>query len=171
MFSLPLLAGELRLTVRDEAGLPVTAQVHLSSQTSGIERTLQATADGRAIARRLPFGVYRVRIAQSGFEPFSRQVEIQSALPVELPITLSVAAVETTMEVTATPALIDEHGIALAHRVDSAALRDRARSLPGRSLEDLINTQPGWLLESGGVLHPRGSEYQTQYVVDGIALT
>jgi outer membrane cobalamin receptor len=34
-----------------------------------------------------------------------------------------------------------------------------------------VNSQPGWLLESNGVLHPRGSEYQTQYVVDGVPLT
>ena len=38
-------------------------------------------------------------------------------------------------------------------------------------MADLINMEPGWLLEAGGVLHPRGSEYQTQYVVDGIPLT
>jgi outer membrane cobalamin receptor len=43
--------------------------------------------------------------------------------------------------------------------------------LPGRSLPDLVSTQPGWLLEANGVLHPRGSEYQTQYVVDGLPLT
>ncbi|HEY6359949.1 MAG TPA: TonB-dependent receptor, partial [Vicinamibacterales bacterium] len=43
-------------------------------------------------------------------------------------------------------------------------------SAPGRSLIDLINTQPGWLLEANGILHARGSEYQVQYVVDGIPL-
>ena len=45
------------------------------------------------------------------------------------------------------------------------------RRLPGRALPDLVNTQPGWLLEANGILHPRGSEYQTQYVVDGLPLT
>ena len=34
-----------------------------------------------------------------------------------------------------------------------------------------MNTQPGWLLEANGILHPRGSEYQTQFVVDGLPLT
>ena len=34
-----------------------------------------------------------------------------------------------------------------------------------------MNAQPGWLLEANGVLHPRGSEYQTQYVIDGLPLT
>ena len=44
-------------------------------------------------------------------------------------------------------------------------------SIPGRSLQDLVNSQPGWLYEGNAVLHPRGSEYQTQFVVDGIPLT
>jgi len=35
----------------------------------------------------------------------------------------------------------------------------------------LVNSQPGWLYEGNAVLHPRGSEYQTQFVVDGIPLT
>ena len=43
-------------------------------------------------------------------------------------------------------------------------------SAPGRSLIDLVNTQPGWLLEANGILHARGSEYQVQYIVDGIPL-
>jgi hypothetical protein len=44
-------------------------------------------------------------------------------------------------------------------------------ALPGRSMQDLVNSQPGWLYEGNAVLHPRGSEYQTQFVVDGIPLT
>jgi len=38
-------------------------------------------------------------------------------------------------------------------------------------VQDLVNSQPGWLYEGNAVLHPRGSEYQTQFVVDGIPLT
>ncbi len=38
-------------------------------------------------------------------------------------------------------------------------------------MQDLVNDQPGWLYEGNAVLHPRGSEYQTQFVVDGIPLT
>ena len=50
-------------------------------------------------------------------------------------------------------------------------MQQRTTALPGRALADLVNTQPGWLLEANGILHPRGSEYQTQYVVDGLPLT
>src|SRR6202022_1131675 len=57
------------------------------------------------------------------------------------------------------------------NRVGSETIEDRVTSLPGRSLVDLVNSQPGWLYEGNAVLHPRGSEYQTQFVVDGVPLT
>src|ERR671929_147175 len=72
----------------------------------------------------------------------------------------------------------DQHPVPSAFRavarsrpIRADALQRRASALPGRSLPDLVNTQPGWLLEANGILHPRGSEYQTQFVIDGLPLT
>jgi hypothetical protein len=56
-------------------------------------------------------------------------------------------------------------------QIGSDFVQNRISSLPGRSLQDLVNSQPGWLYEGNAVLHPRGSEYQTQFVVDGVPLT
>jgi hypothetical protein len=47
-------------------------------------------------------------------------------------------------------------------------LRDWTATIPGRQAVEVVNSQPGWLLEANGVLHPRASEYDTQYVVDGL---
>ena len=84
-----------------------------------------------------------------------------------------IASVETTIVVTDSGTLIDPHStgeqsIASAPR---RTARPRRRGLPGRSVMDLVNAQPGWLLEANAVLHPRGSEYQAQYVVNGIPMT
>jgi outer membrane cobalamin receptor len=67
--------------------------------------------------------------------------------------------------------LVDPHQTTTVHRIGTELLQQRMTALPGRSLPDLVNTQPGWLLEANGSLHPRGSEYQTQYVIDGLPLT
>jgi hypothetical protein len=56
-------------------------------------------------------------------------------------------------------------------QIGAKQIQERLSSLPGRSVQDLVNSQPGWLYEGNAVLHPRGSEYQTQFVVDGIPLT
>src|SRR5207244_11435865 len=54
-----------------------------------------------------------------------------------------------------------------AYYVGEETLRDRLGATPARAVLDLVEMQPGWLVEANGVLHPRGAEYNTQYVVDG----
>src|ERR1035438_10813748 len=83
---------------------------------------------------------------------------------------LGVAPVETVVVVDDGETLLDPHRSSTANHIGPETLQDRPMSLPGRSLIDLVDAQPGWLLEANGVLHPRGSEYQVQYVVDGMPL-
>ena len=163
--------GELRLTVTDPSGLPLPGPVELVSNSSQYRQTLNTTEDGKLVAKRLPFGLYRVRIQHEGFTPYAGMVEIRSAIPVERAVSLAVAGTETTIVVNDSGTLIDPHATSSNNRLGSETLRDRPASLPGRSVADLVDTQPGWLLEANAVLHPRGSEYQVQYVVNGVPMT
>ncbi len=163
--------GELRLKVSDPAGLPVPSSIELVSQSNQVRRNLDTATDGTLLVKRLPFGLYRLRVEHAGFAPLSEIVEIRSAVPKELRVTLGVAPIETVVVVTDSETLVDPRQLGDVNRIGADTLQNRVASLPGRSLLDLINNQPGWLLEANGVLHPRGSEYQTQYVVDGIPLT
>jgi outer membrane cobalamin receptor len=67
--------------------------------------------------------------------------------------------------------LLDPHRAGSVQSIGTGEIEDKSASPPGRSLQDLVNSQPGWLYEGNAVLHPRGSEYQTQFVVDGVPLT
>jgi outer membrane receptor for Fe3+-dicitrate len=80
-------------------------------------------------------------------------------------------SVKQSVTVTAPDTLIDPEQAGSVNQVGAEEIQDRLGSVPGRSLQDLVNSQPGWLYEGNAVLHPRGSEYQTQFVVDGIPLT
>ena len=73
--------------------------------------------------------------------------------------------------VEAADTLVNPEQAGSVSRIGSETIQHRLGSLPGRSVQDLVNSQPGWLYEGNAVLHPRGSEYQTQFVVDGIPLT
>jgi outer membrane cobalamin receptor len=163
--------GEMRLKVVDAAGLAVPSRVEISSEINQVRQKLETDREGSLVARRLPFGFYRIRVEHDGFAPFSEVIEIRSVVPKEFRVTLNVAPIETAMTVTDSATLLDPHRTGTINRIGAEALENRVTGLPGRSLIDLINTQPGWLLEANGVLHPRGSEYQTQYVIDGVPLT
>ncbi len=163
--------GELRLTVADGAGLPLPGPVRIASESTDVHQSVDTDAAGRVTFRRLPLGRYRVEVVRTGFAPLARLVEVQSALPVTYLLQLSLAPLRDTVTVTAVDTLLDPRRTSASHGVGSERLDQRTSALPGRALPDLVNSQPGWLLEANGILHPRGSEYQTQYVVDGLPLT
>ncbi len=167
----PANTGELRLVVTDSSGLPLVSVVELVSEAQQVRQSLATDADGLAIVRRLPFGAYHVAVTRDGFASFTGLVEIRSALRTDYRVTMTLAAVQAQVTVTAGDTLVDLHQTATRTRIGADTLQRRATALPGRSLPDLVDTQPGWLLEANGILHPRGSEYQTQFVIDGLPLT
>jgi hypothetical protein len=175
LISIPAFAqsttGELRLTVTDPAGRGLKSTVELVSQGNGYNQAFTTDDQGKLDARRLPYGVYQLQIAMQGFSRVAEPVEIRSALPLDRTIQLKVATVSESVKVTDSNTLIDPYRPGSVNEIGADAIQSRLTALPGRSIQDLVNSQPGWLYEGNAVLHPRGSEYQTQFVVDGIPLT
>ena len=163
--------GELRLTVADPTGLPLQSRVSLVSTANQVSESLETDASGLLIAKRLPFGRYRLAVAHSGFATFTTLLDVQSELPLEYHVSLTLAGVQAEVDVAADETLLDVRQTGTVNRIGTDTLQRRFTGLPGRALSDVVNTQPGWLLEANGILHPRGSEYQVQYIVDGLPIT
>jgi hypothetical protein len=163
--------GELRLRVTDPAGLGVKTTVHITSEANDYQNTLATSDQGSLTVQRLPYGIYRIEIAQAGFAETAQSFEIHSSIPAEFTIRLAVATVQESVSVQAADTLIDPDQAGAVNQIGLQDIETRVGSIPGRSIQDLVNSQPGWLYEGNAVLHPRGSEYQTQFVVDGIPLT
>jgi outer membrane cobalamin receptor len=163
--------GELRIRVTDPSGLGVKSAVEVVSEANQFQKTLTTDGAGELVVKRIPFGVYRIQIDHPGFAEFRDSIEVRSAVALDYTAKLSIAAANTSVLVNDADTLIDPHRTGDINRIGSDMIQERVSSLPGRSLQDLVNSQPGWLYEGNAVLHPRGSEYQTQLVVDGIPLT
>jgi hypothetical protein len=163
--------GELRLRVMDKNGQGLKASVTVSSVASQYQDTFAASDEGAVDIQKLVYGIYQVRAEKQGFSTTLSTIEIRSAIPVEHAIKLVIAPLTASVEVSATAPLIDPYRPSSIMQIGSRQIEERVSSLPGRSLQDLVNSQPGWLYEGNAVLHPRGSEYQTQFVIDGIPLT
>jgi outer membrane cobalamin receptor len=160
-------AGELRLEVSDASGATLQAHGQLVNQANGFVLQFDTSAEGEYVAKRMPFGTYRLTMNRVGFSEFNTLVNVRSEIPVKLVVVLAVAARSESITVNI-GMLLDTTNPGTAYEIGSAALQQRLASTPGRALIDVVQQQPGWILESNGVLHPRGSEYQTQYVVDGV---
>lgn len=164
-------SGELRLTVTDPAGRGVKTTVQIVSEVNQYRNILTTNDQGNLNVRRLPYGIYHIEISQSGFAVLSESVEVRSSISTEHAIQLKLPSVHESITVTAAATLIDPDHAGSVSQIGSGLIQDRLSSLPGRSVQDLVNSQPGWLYEGNAVLHPRGSEYQTQFVIDGVPLT
>ena len=163
--------GELRLRVTDPTGLAVRTPIQIVSEANQYRRVLSTDDQGVLTLLHLPFGLYQIEINQPGFAEISQSVNVHSSIPTEHLIELEVAVPSESLTVSATDTLIDPDQAGSVNRVGSNSIQNRISSIPGRSVQDLVNSQPGWFYEGNAVLHPRGSEYQTQFVVDGIPLT
>ena len=175
LLAAPLFAqsniGELRLKVTDPAGLGVQSSVELVSEANHYRQSFLTDGAGDLLVKRLPFGIYNLEVRHATFAPASESIEIRSAAPTTHLVKLGLLPLQTTIEVKANDTLVDPHRVGSVNQVGADTIADRVTSLPGRSLQDLVNSQPGWLYEGNAVLHPRGSEYQTQFVLDGIPIT
>ncbi len=163
--------GELRLEVRDPQGAVVAARAELVSKANQVTRTFALANNGRYVARELPFGVYRLSVIARGFAAWRGLVEIHSEVPVPFSVKLSLATVSTQVEVADSLTLVDPRQAGTQYAIGRQTLGEGLAVQPGRSLSDMVDDLPGWLYEGNGVLHPRGSEYDVQYVVDGLPLT
>lgn len=163
--------GELKLQVVDPSGVGVQTKVLIVSQANEYRATLSTDAEGRLDVQHLPFGIYELQVDQRGFAKSAEVVQILSSVPVHYTIRLKLPSVSQSVTVTVGHTLINPDQAGSVNQIGHEAIQHRLSSLPGRSLQDLVNSQPGWLYEGNAVLHPRGSEYQTQFVIDGIPFT
>jgi hypothetical protein len=173
--TLPALAqvntGELRLRIVDPARRGLKASATVSSGANQYRGAFATNENGEIDIKTLAYGVYLVRVDGSGFAQTTEVVEIRSALPVERIVQLGLPQVRSEVQVNGADGLIDPNRASSLMQIGSAQIAERVGSLPGRSVQDLVASEPGWLYEGNAVLHPRGSEYQTQLVIDGIPLT
>ncbi len=163
-------SGELRLTVTDSSGASLPAHGTLISESSHFELSFETAATGEYTAKKLPLGNYKLILEHPGFARFTAVIEIHSELPQRFSAALAVAAVTQSVNVQDTDTLLDTSNPGNSYQLGATTLRDWPAAAPGRQAIEVVQSQPGWLLEANGVLHPRGSEYDTQYVEDGLPI-
>ena len=145
--------GELRLRVTDSAGLGLKALVTVASEASRYRTAFVATTAGDVDAKALPYGIYLVHAEMDGFAGKSALVDVRSTLPVELTIALEVATVNTSVSVSAAAPLIDPYSPSTVMQIGAQQIAERVGSLPGRSVQDLVTAEPGWLYEGLSLIH------------------
>ena len=163
--------GELHIEARDPQGAALVATAELVSQANQFNQRFVLGSDGRYVVQDLAFGIYRLNLQTKGFAPWTGLLEIRSEVPVHVLAAFALAPVSTQVDVSDSATLVDPYRTGTIYSIGQQAITEHISTQPGRDLADLVDEQPGWLYEANGVLHPRGAEYDVQYVVDGVPIT
>jgi hypothetical protein len=164
-------AGTVQGVIKDATGgvLPGTIVV-IANDVSGFKRDTVTDAQGLFIFRNLPRNSYRLQASLQGFRSFEKDVDVRSAVPIDLGSLTLVAAVSTTVEVVGRGELVERDPTAHTD-IDQSLIR----KLPietGAGLNQVVTlSSPGVVADSNGFFHPVGDHAQTQFSIDNQPVT
>jgi len=140
--------------------------VLLQNPLTSRESSVVSDTSGNFRLENVPYGTYILHASASGFSPSSRQVAVRSNVPVAVPFRLTIATEGT--EVTVRPSVMQ----ADTTRTDVVLDENMIKLTPGvvrrDQLQSVVSTTPGWNTENDGLMHIRGVDDGTLYVVNGI---
>jgi hypothetical protein len=163
-------AGSIRGHVLSPDGRPVSgATLQLRNDMTGFKAATTTDAAGTFQFFNVPFNPYEIHVEIQGFEPIHRSVEVRSAAPLEIPISLELAGIREAVTVTAEKTAAQlETDTSVSHvDIDKSYILRAPATLASRAMEELITATPGFAKDENGRYHFQGSHSQGQFVVDG----
>lgn len=165
--------GTIQGTVKDPNGAVVpNARVTIKQSVTGYTQTAQTDADGTFKLVNVPFNTYTVRAEAAGFQPVEQSVDLESNIPASTDLTLAVAGTAETVTVTTSSgAEVEADRTSSDTDISQTVLERPVSAAPSRAIESIVASTPGFVTDDNGRMHPRGSESQVQYVIDGVPVT
>lgn len=165
--------GSVQGTIKDPTGALIpNAKVTITQSVTRYNQTTVTDQQGVFKLVNVPFNTYRIHVEAPGFQTGEQSIDLESNIPLTVDFALSLA--ETTAAVTVST---DSMGMLEADRTSSdtdinqTILERPVGAAPSRAIESIVASTPGFVTDDNGRMHPRGSESQVQYVVDGIPVT
>lgn len=173
----PLIAqsriGTIQGIVKDPNGALVpNATVTVLQPVTGYKQTATTDAQGAFRIVNVPFNTYKLIIEASGFQQIEQSLDLESAAPASIEVSLSLEAATEKVTVTAdNSAMVETDRTSSDTDIAQTVLERPAGAAPSRAIESIVASTPGFVTDDNGRMHPRGSESQVQYVVDGVPVT
>ena len=161
--------GTITGNVVDASGAAVpNAMLTLHNPITNYTQTATTGMDGSFRLGNIPPNPYHLSVMASGFTSFARDIDIRSALPVQLKIMLEVAGARASITVEAVGADILE--LEPSDHVDAGRnlISQLPQSDPGSALSHAITyTTGGVAADANGFFHPLGDHAEVSFLIDG----
>lgn len=165
--------GAIQGTVKDPSGALVRdAKVTITQPLTGYSQTVQTDQQGSFKLVNIPFNTYKVQAEAPGFQPAEQSIDLESTIPANIEFSLSLAGATAAVTVTTdSSAILEQDRTSSDTDLNQTLLERPVGAAPSRAIESIVSSAPGFVTDDNGRMHPRGSESQVQYVVDGVPIT
>ncbi|MFZ0061929.1 MAG: carboxypeptidase regulatory-like domain-containing protein, partial [Pyrinomonadaceae bacterium] len=165
--------GTVQGTVKDPTGALVPdAEVTITQPVTRYKQTTQTDRTGTFKLVNIPFNTYNVTVKATGFQTTEEAIDLESTVPLNLELTLAITGTEAEVTITEnSTALLEPDRSSSDTDISQSLLERPMGAAPSRAIESIVASAPGFVTDDNGRMHPRGSESQVQYVVDGIPVT
>jgi hypothetical protein len=165
-------SGSVSGTVTDSTGAVIPgATVVISNAVSGLSRTATSDSSGAFQFFNLPFNPYHLAVNEAGFQPFSRQIAVNSNVLVTVAVALEVATSSQSVTVEASDDMV-ENDPTFHTDIDRAAFDKLPLESQSSSLSSLVTlASPGVAADSNGLFHGLGDHASNSFSIDGQPIT
>ena len=163
--------GTVSGVVSDPAGAVVTnAQVKLENPINGNRYEVTTNARGEFVFNNVPFDQYTLQVSANSFAVTSQPLVVRSNVPLKAEVKLQVATATLSIDIAAQEGLVVPDSASTQVTLAEDFVRRNPRVNRNRSLQELVATTPGTATENNGLIHFRGVDDGTLYVMDGVPI-
>lgn len=165
-------SGTIEGVVKDPTGAVIPgATVEIHNPVSHYDRSTNTNGAGEFNFTNVPFNPYHMTVKAQGFSSAAQDVEVRSLVTVNVPVTLKIGGSATTVDVEATPDLIETDPTAHTD-VDRDLFTKMPLESASSSISSLVTfTTPGVAADSNGFMHGLGEHQENAFSVDGQPIT
>jgi carboxypeptidase family protein len=166
-------AGTVQGTVKDPTGAAMVAvSVDLSNPVTGFKRSGTSDAAGKFVFRNIPPNPYHLVVTAQGFAPYEQDVNVRTAVPIDLEVPLKLAGTTESVSVVGHAEDLLERDPTAHTDIDDSLIAKLPLEASSSGLNQVIMmASPGIVADSNGFFHPVGDHAQTQFSIDNQPVT
>src|SRR6478672_11907401 len=165
-------AGTLQGIVKDPTGgVMESVPVKIENRVTGYSRTANTDSMGHYVFSNLPPNPYHLSIEAQGFQTLERDVDVRTAVPITLDLTMAVAGAATTVEVVGHAEELLERDPTAHTDIDQSQIEKLPIESSAGLNQVVTLASPGVVADSNGFFHPIGDHAQTQFSIDNQPIT
>jgi hypothetical protein len=160
-------------TVLDPSGAVVpNASVEIHNPVSGFSRSTKTNGTGGFSFPNVPLNPYHLNVSESGFAPYSQDIDVRSSVPLNLKVTLQLQESKQTVTVEGETGDLLENDPTFHTDVDRKLFDRLPLESSSSEVSSLVTlSSPGVTADSNGLFHGLGDHAENSFSVDGQPIT